>query len=103
MNNFYNQNILLDEVAPYKKLTKKEIKLKSKPWITIDIQHLMQKRDKLHHKYCQESNKTKKEEFYINYKKLRDKLTKMKRERKTIYYKNFFEANKKTHLKFGKE
>ena len=49
MNNFYNQiNILLDEVAPYKKLTKKEIKLKSKPWITIDIQHLMQKRDKLH-------------------------------------------------------
>ena len=47
MNNFYNQiNILLDEVAPYKKLTKKEIKLKSKPWITIDIQHLMQKWDK---------------------------------------------------------
>ena len=44
MNNFYNQiNILLDEVAPYKKLTKKERKLKSKPWITIDIQHLMQK------------------------------------------------------------
>ena len=72
MNNFYNQiNILLDEVAPYKKLTKKEIKLKSKPWITIDIQHLMQKRDKLYHKYCQESNKTKKEELYINYKKLK--------------------------------
>ena len=58
----------------------------------------MQKRDKLHHKYCQESNKFKKEELYINYKK-----PKLKRERKTIYYKNFFEANKITHLKFGKE
>ena len=103
MNNFYNQiNILLDEVAPYKKLTKKEIKLKSKQWITIDIQHLMQKRDKLHHKYCQESNKTKKEELYINYKKLRNKLTKMKRERKTIYYKNFFEANKNNSSKIWK-
>ena len=103
MSNFYNQiNILLDEVAPYKKLTKKEIKLKSKPWVTIDIQHLMQKRDKLHHKYCQESNKTKKEELYINYKKLRNKLTKMKREHKTIYYKNFFEANKNNSSKIWK-
>ena len=103
MNNFYNQiNILLDEVAPYKKLTKKEIKLKSKPWITIDIQHLMQKRDKLYHKYCQESNKTKKEELYINYKKLRNKLTKLKREHKTIYYKNFFETNKNNSSKIWK-
>ena len=99
MNNFYNQiNILLDEVAPYKKLTKKEIKLKSKPWITIDIQHLMQKRDKLH-KYCQESNKTKKEELYLNYKKLRNKLTKMSVK---LYYKNFFETNKNNTSKIWK-
>ena len=62
----------------------------------------MQKRDKLHHKYCQESNKTKKEELYINYKKLRNKLTKMKRERKTIYYKNFFETNKNNSSKIWK-
>ena len=81
---------------------KSHLKLKSKPWITIDIQHLMQKRDKLYHKYCQESNKTKKEELYINYKKLRNKLTKMKRERKTIYYKNFFEANKNNSSKIWK-
>ena len=95
MNNFYNQiNILLDEVAPYKKLTKKERKLKS-----IDIQHLMQKRDKLHHKYCQESNKTKKEELYINYKKLRNNIVKYSKYSKTIYYKNFFEANKNNSSK----
>ena len=102
MNNFYNQiNILLDEVAPYKKLTKKEIKLKSKPWITIDIQHLMQKRDKLHTKYCQEPNKTKKEELYLNYKKLRNKLTKMSV--KLYITKTFLKPIKITHLKFGKE
>ena len=40
---FYNYiNVLLDE---YGKLTKKEIKLKSKSWITKEIQYLMWVRD----------------------------------------------------------
>ena len=39
LNNLYNHiNTLLDEFAPYKELTMKEIKLKSKQWITIYIQ-----------------------------------------------------------------
>ena len=34
MDNFYQQiNYILDELAPYKKLNKREIKLKLKPWI----------------------------------------------------------------------
>ena len=37
-------NNLLDICAPYKKLSKKEIKLKSKPWISTKIQSLMKKR-----------------------------------------------------------
>ena len=42
MNNMYNHiDIFLDEVAPYKQLTKKEIELKSKPWITIYIQQII--------------------------------------------------------------
>ena len=32
-------------------LTKKERKLKCKPWITIYIQQLMQKMDKLYHQH----------------------------------------------------
>ena len=47
-NNFYNHiNLLLDNFAPYRKLSKKEIKLKRKPWINKYIQELMKKRYKL--------------------------------------------------------
>ena len=41
----HNVNNLLDFCAPYKKLCKKEIKQKSKPWIIIKIQSLMKKRE----------------------------------------------------------
>ena len=48
MNSLHHYvNNLLDICAPYKKLSKKEIKLKSKPWISIEIQSLKKKRDKL--------------------------------------------------------
>ena len=56
-NNFYDQiNYLLDEFAPYKKLSKKLIKLETKPWVNIMIQQQMHKRDKLLHDYFKESN-----------------------------------------------
>ena len=49
-------NYLLDEFAPYKRISKKAYKLKSKPWISRDIQFLMWERDKIFHKYCKEDN-----------------------------------------------
>ena len=48
MNNLHKHtNYLLDEFAPYKKLSKKEYKLKSQPWINRNILNEMKKRDKL--------------------------------------------------------
>ena len=47
IENFYNNiNYSLDEFAPFKKLNKNDIKLKGKPWINKEVQHLMWKRDK---------------------------------------------------------
>ena len=47
ITNLYNNiNYLLDEFAPYKKLQKHEIILKTKPWINKEIQFLMWERDK---------------------------------------------------------
>ena len=58
MNNFYQHiNYILDELAPYKKLTKKEIRLKSKPWITNVILSKIKVRDKLLRKFCKLKNK----------------------------------------------
>ena len=38
MENIHNHvNSILDEFAPFRKLNKREIKLKSKPWISKDI------------------------------------------------------------------
>ena len=52
MNSLHHYiNNLLDISAPYKKLSKKEIKLKSKPWISTKIQSLMNKRGKLFTKF----------------------------------------------------
>ena len=47
IENFNNNiNYILDEFAPFKKLNKNDIKLKGKPWINKEVQHLMWKRDK---------------------------------------------------------
>ena len=47
-NNLHNNIVyLLDEFAPYRKITKKEFKLKAKPWIDHDILKKIIERDKL--------------------------------------------------------
>ena len=96
MNNLHNHtNQLLDSFSPYRKLTRKKIKLKSKPWINREILDLMKKRDKLLHKFCKEQEPVKKENLHTNFKFVRNKLTKKKRENKVLYYRTYFENNKK--------
>ena len=57
MSLVYNKVLkLLDEMAPYKKLTQKEIQLQQKPWITSDILLIMQKRDALYKDFAKEKN-----------------------------------------------
>ena len=97
MNNLHQHiNYLLDEFAPYKKLSKKEYKLKSKPWINRNILTEMKKRDKLLHKYCKAKDKDSfyTQTIYEDFKSIRNSLTKMKRDSKIDYYRKYFEANK---------
>ena len=95
IKNFYNYiNFLLDDFAPYRKLDKKEMKLKTKPWINKNIQDIMKKRDKLLHKFCKEIDPVKKEILHSDFKNIRNKVTKLKRESKILYYNNFFQNNK---------
>ena len=97
MNNLDQHiNYLLDEFAPYKKLSKKEYKLKSKPWINRNILTEMKKRDKLLHKYCKAKDKDSfyDQAIYEDFNSIRNSLTKMKRDSKIDYYRKYFEANK---------
>ena len=103
LENIHNHvHFILDEFAPFKKLNKREIKLKSKPWISKEILFLMWKRDKLFSKYHKCKNPTYKPNLFSLYKVIRNEITKLKRDNKIKHYKNFFEVNKKRHLQFGK-
>ena len=69
-NNFHNTiTYYLDEFAPFKKITKKEYKLKFKPWISNEILHLIHERDKLFKLYVKEIDPVLKELAHSNYKK----------------------------------
>ena len=94
-NNFHNQIIfLLDEFAPLKKVTPKELKLTTKPWISKELLKIMQKKNKLYKRYCSENDNTKKEKLFTEYKIIRNEVTKLKRDSKTDYYKKYFEQNR---------
>ena len=95
MNHLYeNINYLLDEYAPYKKILKKELKLKSRPWIDGVILSEIKRRDKILHNYHKSKDVDKKLKIYDEYKSIRNKVTKMKRDAKKRYYKDYFESYK---------
>ena len=98
MNNLYNNTIyLLDEFDHHRKLTKKEFKLKSKPWINeilTKILTIIHERDKLLYKYSNAKDLNRKINLFKDYKILRNAITRMKRDAKTKYYKEYFEMHK---------
>ena len=94
-NSFYKNLIfLLDEFAPYKKVTKKEYRLKFKPWISTVILNLINQRDKLLKKFSKEHDHIKQSTFHTDYKQIRNLVTQKKHESKSIYYTTYFEKNR---------
>ena len=95
MKNLYNNTIyLLDEFAPYRKLTKIEFKLKSKSWISNEILTKIHERDKLLYKYSYARDLNRKINLFKDYKGLRNTITRMKRDANSKYYKENFEMHK---------
>ena len=90
---FYDQ---IDSVCkihvPYKKLTKKEVKISSKPWITKKILAKMKYRDKLYSKLlkCKQPNPN----LNYLYKKFRNRVVKDLKDSKTSYFNQYFSLNK---------
>ena len=95
LSNFHNKiNYLLDECAPFRKLSRKDLSLKNKPWIDNSILNKIKERDKLLRKYNRCKNIVQRNVFLNNYKRLRNEVTNLKRKSKVNYYKDFFEKNK---------
>ena len=95
LNNFYtNLTFLLDEFAPYKKVSNKEYRLNFKPWISTEILNRMKQKDKLLKNFSQENDPTKKTTLHTAYKQLRNLVTQKKRLSKSLYYTSYFEKNR---------
>lgn len=93
--NFYNKiDYLLDEHAPYKRITQREKRLQLKPWITKSIKNDMLKRNKLFKKYCQIEQPDRKLIAFNKYKLLRNEVKQKIAKSKKVYYEKYFQENK---------
>ena len=69
-----NMNELCDKHAPYRKLSRYKLKLKTKPWITPAMQKLILIKANLFKKYIKLSDPLIKQEVHLKYKYYRNLL-----------------------------
>ena len=84
---------IIDKYMPLRKLSKKEIKQQSKPWITAGIRNSIKRRDKMYKKYIKANNLETNENYFNSYKELRNHIVDLCRNSKTLYYRNYFREN----------
>ena len=82
-------NNILDSHAPMKKMTRKDIKQKYKPWITNGILKSIKRKDKLYHRYIKGKGDARLK-IHTEYKTLKNKLNVIIKISKKIHYENFF-------------
>ena len=82
-------NDLVNKHAPLKKLTKKDIKFRDKPWINNEIKKMMRIRDKVLSKLKKRNDDATK----ALYKKFRNRVAVSLKESKANYFHNFFHTN----------
>ena len=92
--NFYRKlEDILDLMAPYRKLTQKEIKLQTMPWITRGILVSMKVRDKLYKQIKLQKQEAERDILSYRYKRYRNIIINLLRLRKKDYYSSFFEEH----------
>ena len=89
---------LLDEMAPIRKLTKRDIGLQQRPWITKGILISMQKRDKLYKDFA----KTRDNTTLCTYKRYRNMIITLMRRSKKNHYVVYFAEHQANVKKLGK-
>ena len=81
-----NLNEIINECYPVKTFSKREIRLRSKPWITKAIMRSIKTRNKMYKKLIKTNYRDK--DLHTQYKKYRNNLTKIKETSKKNYYEN---------------
>ena len=86
---------IIDKHMPLRKLTIKERRQQSKPWITPTIIAKINDKNKLYKKYI----KSRRKEDKLKFNKLKNEITNITRKSKEEYYKKYFERNNKNAKK----
>ena len=82
---------VIDKHVPVRKLTRKEIKSLSKPWVTFGIKTTIRVKQKLYEKYLKSGNT-----YYLTkYKYYRNKVSSLIKHSKQEYYNDYFKTNSK--------
>ena len=96
-------NRLFDKHAPFKKVSKYQVKLKTKPWITAAICKSILDKNSLFKKYIKLKDHVKKTETHDKYKYYRNLLSAVIKKIKKKYYNKFFKTNMSNIKILGKE
>ena len=94
---------LLDTYIPIQKLTKAELKLKLKPWLTKGMMTSIKKKNIIYKKFIKAKNSAEKNILYNDFKHCRNLVTKSSRISKAKHYHQYLVDHKKTCSKLGKE
>ena len=81
---------LTDKYLPSKKLTNKEFKLTSKPWITIGIRNSIKRKDQLFKKYIAMQNSSTRDDIHTEYKALKNRINSLVYHSRKNYYTKYF-------------
>lgn len=91
---FYDAiTILVDQYAPMKKLTKKQLKSKYKPWLTRGIKKAIYHRNKLRNLQLKTNDPDLKKFYENEYKIYRNHIVNIIRISKNIHYRQYFTNN----------
>ena len=74
-NFFDSLNNILDIHAPFKKVTKHKIKLRTKPWITSALQESISIKNTIFKNHIKKKDKSQKNELHLNYKIYRNLIS----------------------------
>ena len=84
---------LINAYLPLKKISKKELKIQTKPWITNGIRSSIKRHDKLLRKFVKTKDEVLKDELYATYTTLRNKIVFLTRAGKKLHFQKYFTEN----------
>ena len=89
-NNFFKRiNAILDNHAPLRKVTKKKLRFRSKPWITLGLQKSISIKNSLFAKFIKSNDINQKNEMHIKYKQYRNLISTLLKRSKRCILQNF--------------